>query len=185
METLMHHLLLSDRLNQQQINLISRNTRQIQLRDGDYFAEPGDISSQLAFVEKGVLRYNYYNRKAENITSSLIGEGNFIAATSLASLPVIQSDYLQAITDCRLSVIGRSAMEELSGTIPGWGRIVSRVSQKAAAERRNRIIRPVENMAREQAAARYLEKFKNVGNHLNVNQMLQYMNAPVKHNGIN
>ena len=179
MNTLIDNLLLFDRLNEQQIRLISRITRQVHLRAGEYYTEPGNTLSQLAFVEKGVLRYNYYNSKAENITSSLIGDGNFVAAASHLQVPVITSEYLQAVTECTLSVIGKSSMEELSATVSNWDRMVSSISQRAISERRNRTIRPFKKMNAELMAEQYLKRVLNIGNYLNVHQLLQYINAPV------
>jgi hypothetical protein len=115
------------------------------LEEDEYFAEPGYIQSGLAFVDRGELRYNYYNNKAENITSSLIGEGDFIAPASHLLLPIIPSDYLQAITKCALLVIRKSGMDELSATIPNWDNILRMVSQKAIIQRRSQSVRWSDN----------------------------------------
>jgi CRP-like cAMP-binding protein len=177
MNTFINNLLLYDRLNEQQIKVISHLTQLVHLHVGEYYAEPGNILSQLAFVEKGVLRYSYYNSKAENITSSLVGEGNFLTAGGHLQLSFIQSDYIEAITSCTLFVIAKSGMEELSATITNWNSMTGRISQKAVAERRCRIIQPSANIKPEVVASQYLQKFPNVGKYLNVTQLLQYLNA--------
>jgi CRP-like cAMP-binding protein len=179
MKTLMNNLLLFDSLNEQQIKFFNHLIQEVQLKEGAYFAEPGNTCSQLAFVESGILRYNYYNREAENITSSLIGEGNYIASSGPLHRPFIQSDYLQAITACSLSVITKSGMDELSSTVSNWDNILRKISQKATAERRRRIICPTGSTSPEVTAARYLAKFPNIGKHINVNQMLPYIYAQV------
>ena len=180
MNALINNLLLSDSLNEQQIKLVKHLTQEVHLKEGEYFAEPGSTSSQLAFVESGVLRYNYYNRRAENITSGLIGEGNFIAGAGPFYLPVIPSDYLQAITACTLSVITKSGMDELSSTVSTWDSILRKISQKATAEKRSRIIRTSGNSDPEVTAAQYLAGFPDIGKHINVDQMLRYIDARVK-----
>jgi CRP-like cAMP-binding protein len=179
METLIKNLLLFDRLNEQQIRLINNITQEVRLQEGEYFAEPGAICSQLAFVEKGVLRYNYYNRKAENITSGLIGEGNFVAGAVSSYLPAIQSDYLQAITECTLSVIDKRGMEELSSTVSNWDGMIRRISQKAAAEQRSRILRPTEGADPEITATQYLKRFPNLEKHITADRMLPYIETQV------
>lgn len=179
MDTLIQNLLLFDRLTEQQIAIISGLIQQVHLREGEYFMEPGNISSRLAFVEKGVLRYNHYNRKAENITSGLIGEGNFVAGAVPSYLPAIQSDYLQAITECTLSVIDRTGMADLSSTVSNWDGMIKRISQKAIAEKRSRILRPVEGMGPELTAIRYLERFPNLRKYLDPDRMLLYIKAQV------
>lgn len=177
MKTLINNLLLFDSLNEQQIKLVNHLTQEVQLKEGEYLTEPGNTCSQLAFVESGVLRYSYYNRQAENITSGLIGEGNYIASSVPLNLPVIQSDYLQAITPCSLSVITKSGMDQLSLTVSNWDIILRKISQKAAAETRRRIICRIGRVSPEVIAARYLAKFPNVGNHIKLNQMVQYVDA--------
>lgn len=174
MNNLIHNLLLFDRLNEQQIKLIDQVTQKIHLRKEEYFVEPGYINSCLAYVDEGVLRYNYYNRKAENITSSLIGENNFVAGGSSLDLPVIQSEYLQAITECYLLVIGKSGMEELAATIVNWDNLLKRISQKAIIERRRRIIHSMKNISTETTAVQYLDKFADLSKYLTANQILPY-----------
>jgi CRP-like cAMP-binding protein len=159
MNSLINKLLLFDHLNEQQLRLISRTIERVLLEEDEYFTEPGYIQSALAFVDKGVLRYNYYNNKAENITSSLIGEGDFIVPASHLLLPIIPSDYLQAITKCALLVIRKSGMDELSATIPNWDNILRMVSQKAITQRRSQSVRLSDNLDLEVMVNKYLTKF--------------------------
>jgi CRP-like cAMP-binding protein len=177
MKNLIDNLLLFDRLNEQQIRLVNHLTQEVHLKEGEYLAEPGYTCCQLSLVQSGVLRYNFYNRKAENITSCLIGEGNFIAGVGPLHLPVIQSDYLQAITSCALLVITKSGMDELSSALSNWDGILRKVSQKAIAETRSRILRRSGNTDPEVTAAQYLARFPNIGKHINVDQMLRYFGA--------
>lgn len=175
MNTLINQLLLFDHLNEQQISLINGLIKQVYLQKGEYLAEPGHTISFLAFVKSGVLRYNYYNREAENITNALIGEGNFVSSSSPIYPPVIQSYYLEAMTECDLSVIEISGMEELSATLSNWEDIARRAAQRAAAERRTRIIPYVMESDPGIAAAKYLERFTNLGKHLKAEQLLPYI----------
>lgn len=181
MKTLIKNLLLFDRLTEQQIRFISDITQEIRLQEGEYFAEPGDVCSQLAFVETGVLRYNHYNRRAENITSGLIGEGNFVAGPSPLHLPAVQADYLQAITDCILFVIDKKGMDELSSTVSSWDSMIKRISQKATFEKRSRILRAAEGTDPEITATRYLERFPNLGKYISADKMASYMETQVNH----
>jgi len=178
MNTLINKLLLFDHLNEQQIALISDKVGKINLNKGEYYTEPGHIESRLAFVDKGVLRYNYFNNKAENITSGLIGEGDFIIPANYLLLPIIPSDYLQAITECALLVIGESAIKEISATIPNWDNMFRMVSQKAIIERRGRMLQLSEYANLELTANDYLKQFPNLSKHLKANQMLQYLQKP-------
>ncbi|MEJ7558567.1 MAG: hypothetical protein WKF66_09690 [Pedobacter sp.] len=175
MNSLINKLLLFDQLNGQQQALISRKIENVHLEEGECFLEPGHIQSCLAFVDNGVLRYNYYNKNAVNITSSLIGEGDLIATPSHLLLPVIPSDYLQAITSCDLSVIRKTAMEELSATIQNWDNILIKVSQKVNIDKGSRSVRLVKNMNLDVTVTEYLEMFPNFSKYLKANQIMQYL----------
>jgi hypothetical protein len=60
-----------------------------------------------------------------------------------------------------------------------WDNILKKIFQKATAEKRSRIIRLVGNTDSEVIAAQYLAKFPNIGKHINVDQMLHYIDAQV------
>jgi hypothetical protein len=180
MDTLINNLLLFDSLNEQQIRLINHFTKEVHLEARKHLAEPGDRWSQLALVKSGVLRYNYFNRSAENITSGLIGEGNFITASGPLHVPFIQSDYLQAITACTLSVITKSGMQELSSKVPNWDNILRKISEKAVAERRSRILRTLGDIDPKDVAIQYLAKFPNIEKHISVDQILKYLEVQAK-----
>ena len=175
MNTLINQLLLFDHLNQQQISLINRLTKQVHFQKGEYLAEPGHTISFLAFVNSGVLRYNYYNREAENITSALIGEGNFVSSSMPIYPPIIQSYYLQAMTACDLSVIEKSGIQELSATVSNWNSIALRAAQRATAERQSRILPYMQDGDPYIAVANYLERFANLGKHLKEEQVVPYI----------
>ena len=63
MENLIEYLLQYRQLNSQQIALIKNAVKVIDLEVNAYFLEAGRIANQIAFVEKGILRVCYYNKK--------------------------------------------------------------------------------------------------------------------------
>lgn len=180
MNTFIDKLLLFDDLNGQQIELVRRLTRQINLEEGNYFSEPGRSYRQLTFIEKGVLRYNYYNRNAENVTSGFIGEDNFIAGAGSLPIAIPQSEYLQAITACTLLVIEKDGLDELSVTVSNWDRMFNMILLKAAAARRSRVIAFAGIANPEGQAANYLQKFDDLNKSLTLNQILPYFGMQVQ-----
>ncbi|MFD0764402.1 Crp/Fnr family transcriptional regulator [Mucilaginibacter lutimaris] len=178
MKTLIDHLLLFDDLNDWQIELIETVTHRMRLKEGSYFTEPGHTYPQLAFIESGVLRYNYYNRKVENITSSFIEEGNFIAGTGSLPIALPQSEFIQAVTDCTLLVIGKDALEQISATVTNWGAILKKILQKATTARQKRSIGITEATVPHEEAERYLHTFEGLNKHLTLQQITPYFTMP-------
>jgi hypothetical protein len=50
-------------------------------------------------------------------------------APSYLQLPMISSEYLQAVTACSLSVVEKTGMDELSATLANWNNIVKMILQ--------------------------------------------------------
>jgi CRP-like cAMP-binding protein len=74
---------------------------------------------------------------------------NFEAVTT-------SSEYLQAITDCRLVVFSKADWEELSHTIVGWDNIKNKIVQKCLYQKSRKS--PVVS---QDATTRYLEFLQN------------------------
>ncbi len=90
-----------------------------EIAKGDYFLKSGNTCRQMAFIESGYMRmYNIVEGK--EITFWIGSEGKFI--TSLSSF-IFESNNnwnIQAVTDCKLHVIGRENHFKLSQTQPKW-----------------------------------------------------------------
>jgi CRP-like cAMP-binding protein len=175
MKAFINHLLLFDQLNDQQIRLVRQKTRVIHLEAGEYFAEAGIIFGKMAFINDGVLRYNYYNNKAENFTVSLIGDGNIVIGSNPVLPNFPPSDYLQAITRCSLCVIEAYDMAILAATISNWEKLIKKISQKSVLDKKERVLPNAFNTNVESAANAYLNKFENIKKHLSLDKMVSYL----------
>ncbi len=139
METLINYILQFGHLNQQQINLIKSKAKEIELKKEQYFSEAGKIAKQVAFITGGILRVCYFNNKGEEITRYFIDENNFAVDFNSYTNQIPSSEYVQAVTDCKLIVFSAEALKELSLTIIGWDKISSQITSKALIEKVNRI----------------------------------------------
>ena len=104
MENLINYLLQFGQLNQQQIDLIKNKAKLVELNKEEYFSEAGKIARQVAFVDNGILRVCYYNNKGEEITRYFIDENNFAVDLNSFTYQIPSSEYVQAVTDCKLLV---------------------------------------------------------------------------------
>ncbi len=174
MENLIHNLLQSGQLNQQQIDLVKSKVKSIKLRKEEYFSEAGKIARQVAFVDTGILRVCYYNNKGEEITRYFIDENNFAVDLNSFSYQIPSSEYVQAVTDCNLLVFSAEALKDLSSSISTWNSIVNQITAKSLLEKINRI----SPMLAEDATARYLSflgKFPQLANRIPLSLLASYL----------
>jgi CRP-like cAMP-binding protein len=174
MKELIDYLLLFGQLNQQQIELIQNKAKEVELKKNDYFSEAGKIAKQWAFIVEGIFRVCYYNNKGEEITRYFIDENNFAVDLNSYNNKIPSSEYVQAITDCRLVIFSAEAMNELSLTIVGWDKIINQITSKALIEKVNRI----SPMMAEDAKSRYLgflEKFPQLANRIPLALLASYL----------
>jgi CRP-like cAMP-binding protein len=174
MEELIHYLLQFGQLNQQQIDLVKSKIKIIQLKKDDYFSEAGKIAKQVAFISNGILRVCYYNNKGEEITRYFIDEDNFAVDINSFSTQIPSSEYIQAVTDCKLFVFSREALGELSQTIIGFDSIINQITTKSLIEK----VKRISPMLAEDAKSRYLNflnNFPKLANRIPLSLLASYL----------
>ena len=168
------YLLQFGNLNQQQIELISKKAAELELNKNDLYWEAGKTVRQIGFISEGVLRVYYYDSKGEEYTRYFIDENHLILDGPNSEGNYTPSEYLQAITDCKLTVFSKKDWKEISDTILGWDSIVQKINNKQHTEKIER--RSV--LVSQDAAARYLEfieKFSTVANRVPLSYIASYL----------
>jgi len=135
MERFIEYVLQFGDLNKQQIDLITKNGTYLKLHKGDYFSKAGKIPRQVGFIVEGVLRICYYNNKGEEITRHFLDENNLMVDYLNFKANTASSEYLQAVTDCKLIVFSKSNWEEISDTIVGFDQIMDKMYQKCLIQK--------------------------------------------------
>ena len=174
MEALINYLLQFGHLNQQQIDLVISKAKATELKREKYFSQAGNIPREVAFLLEGIFRVCYYNSAGEEITKYFIDENHFVVDINNYIQNIPSSEYVQAVTDCRLLVFSKEAMTELSLTIIGWDNIFNQIITKSLIEKVNRI----SPMMAEDATSRYLsflEKFPLLANRIPLSFMASYL----------
>ena len=140
-------------LNPPQLDLIASKATPLSLRKDDYFLEAGHVTRQVGFVLDGVLRVCYYNKQGDDITRSFIEERHLVADLRALEYSLVSSEYVQAVTDCRLLVFAKHDWDELGHTMVGWSDIVHKMTSKHLMEKLARI----SPLVAQDATTRYLE----------------------------
>lgn len=174
MEELINLLLQFGDLNKQQIDLILSKVRVLELKKDEYFSEAGKVPRYAGFVLEGVFRFCYYNNKSEEITNYFIDENNFVVDNQKFELQVEASEYIQAVTDCKVLVFTKKDWHEISNTIVGFEMIKANIVKKCltvAMERRSPLVS-------EDASTRYLiflETFPMLVNRIPLSYIASYL----------
>jgi short-subunit dehydrogenase len=106
----------------------------IELPKDAYFSEAGKIPKQVGYVLEGILRFCYFNNKGQEITYYFIGEDQFITDYAKFEAQLMASEYIQAVTDCKMLVFSKNDWDEISNTIVGWERIETKMVKKCLTE---------------------------------------------------
>jgi len=174
MEKFIDYVLQFGTLNPHQIDLIKRKATEIDLRKDDLYWEAGKQVKQIGFLVDGVIRVYYYNNKGEEITRYFIDE-NHLILTGLSPVELfIPSEYLSAVTDCKLVVFSKANWQEISDTIIGWDTIL----QKIAAKYHNEKMTRRSELVSQDASTRYLgfiDQFPTLVNRVPLSYIASYL----------
>lgn len=174
MEELINYLLQFGHLNQQQIDLVKSKAKETELKKDEYFSEAGKIPREVAFLIEGILRVCYYNNQGEEITKYFSEEKHFIVDINSFDNNVPSTEYIQAVTDCKLIVFSKRDWEELHNTIIGWDNIVNKIIKKALLQK----IERRSPLVSEDATTRYLafmEKYPQLINRIPLSYLASYL----------
>jgi CRP-like cAMP-binding protein len=174
MKELINYLLQFGHLNQQQIDLITSKGVFREIKKDEYFQEAGRVPREIGFLTEGIVRICYYNNKGDEITKYFIDEGNLIVDINSYNQGIPSSAYIQAITDCKFTVLSKDAMNDLSMTILIWDDIINKIVNKALVEKVNKI----SPMLSEDATERYrnfFTKFPTLANRIPLSYLASYL----------
>lgn len=174
MEELVNYILQFGNLNRQQIDFITGKAKTLVLHKDEYFSEAGKIPRSVGFILEGVVRFCYYNNKGEEITHSFVDENNFVSDQQRFEAQVVASEYIQAVTDCKLLVFSKKDWDEIGNTIVGWDAITGLILKNCllkTIERRSPLVS-------EDATTRYLsfiEQFPGLVNRIPLSYVASYL----------
>jgi CRP-like cAMP-binding protein len=174
MEKFIDYLLQFGTLNKQQIDLITNKATELQLSKDDFYWEAGKAVRQIGFISEGVLRVYYYDSKGEEYTRYFIDENHLILDGPNLGANYTPSEYLQAITVCKLTVFSKKDWKEISDTIIGWENIVQKINNKQHTEKLQRRSQLVSQDAKTRYLE-FLEKFPTLANRVPLLYIASYL----------
>ncbi|MBB1137917.1 Crp/Fnr family transcriptional regulator [Myroides sp. WP-1] len=122
------------------------------IEKGEYFVESGKTSHSIAFVESGVFRSLYYNKKGDDFTRYFIYEGRFVGDLHNFFIQAPANDYIEAITDARVWSIDYADFHQLEKEITVWPLLMAKLHAFATESK----LKTANTMLNLEAKERYL-----------------------------
>jgi len=174
MQEFVNYILQFGNLNKQQTDFIMSKAKTLELHKDEYFSEAGKIPRYVGFIIEGVVRFCYYNNKGEDITQYFIDENSFVSDQQRFESQMVASEYIQAVTDCKMLIFSKKDWDEIGNTIVGWHAITGLIIKNCllkTIERRSPLVS-------EDATTRYLsfiEHFPGLINRIPLSHIASYI----------
>ena len=120
------------KLNQQEIDFISKKAKELNLSKDEHFWQAKKIPQYVGFLLEGIIRVYMRDNNGEEYTRYFISENHLILGWENfnADIPA-----LQAIIDCKLIVFSKEDWNEISGTITDWENMIRKATAKHLQEK--------------------------------------------------
>lgn len=174
MQQLIPYLLQFGNLNQQQIDLILKKSKELTFIKDDYFSEAGKVSKQVGFILEGIIRVCYYNNLGEEITKYFIEENNLVVDLESFDNNIPSTAYVQTLTNCKIVVFEKRDWQELLNTIIGFDTIVNKIISKALLQKVERIS-PLITQDASTRYHRFMEIYPNLVNRIPLSYIASYL----------
>lgn len=174
MEKFIEYVLQYGNLNQQQIELIVSKATLLEIQKDEFYWEAGKTVKLIGFLTDGILRVFYYTKNGEENTRYFVEENHLILDGPASEGNYVPSEYLQAITDCKLVTFSKKDWNEIAETIVGWETIVQKIITKHHREKLERR----SELVSQDATTRYLdfmEKFPTLVNRVPLSFIASYL----------
>lgn len=108
---------------------IEKIFKELNLNKGDYFAREAELSKQIGFLTKGVIRAFYRNHEGLEYNKHFFISNNMVGAYSSLITHKKNKINLQCLTDCQLWVADYKEIQNLYDLFPEFERFGRRIAE--------------------------------------------------------
>lgn len=108
---------------------IEKIFKELNLNKGDYFAREAELSKQIGFLTKGVIRAFYRNHEGLEYNKHFFISNNMVGAYSSLITHKKNKINLQCLTDCQLWVADYKEIQKLYDLFPEFERFGRRIAE--------------------------------------------------------
>jgi len=114
--------------------------KEVHLKKDDYFAQQGEFSTSLGFLNKGVMRAFYRNSWGKEYNKTFFTDSNFVAAYVSITTKQRNSINIQCLTNCRVLVADYQKVSTLYAKYPKIESLARRLAEYKFALKEKREI---------------------------------------------
>ena len=127
------------------------------LKKGELLLQENQVSNEIVFIKKGILRSYFFNHQGDEITNCFAFENEFMASFSSFITQNVAEENIQAIADTELQVISRESLEKLYALGIHWQEIGRKLTEMEYVTLQKRMI----SFQKLSGTQRYEELYKN------------------------
>ncbi len=110
------------------------------LKKGELLLQENQVSNEIVFIKKGVLRSYFFNHQGDEITNCFAFENEFMASFSSFITQNVAEENIQAIADTEVQVISRESLEKLYALGIHWQEIGRKLTEMEYVTLQKRMI---------------------------------------------
>lgn len=149
MENFIEYINQFEEFSTEQIDFVQQKASYLDLKKDEYFIEAGRVFKSVGIILEGIMRICYFDNKGNEITKIFLEPVHLL----LGMENVPSSEYIQAITDCKMLVFKLEDWKEINQVIPNWEGMVQK-SERSALIKKLRLVSP---LVSQDASTRYKE----------------------------
>ncbi|OCB74772.1 cyclic nucleotide-binding protein [Flavobacterium piscis] len=127
------------------------------LKKGELLLQENEVSNEIVFIKKGILRSYFFNHQGDEITNCFAFENEFMASFSSFITQNVAEENIQAIADTEVQVINRESLEKLYALGIHWQEIGRKLTEMEYVTLQKRMI----SFQKLSGTQRYEELYKN------------------------
>ncbi len=144
----------------------------------NFFLKEGQVSTQIGFVTKGILRAYFYDDHANEITTAFYPEGSLVLSSNSFNNQVPSKENIVAIEDTELMVIGYENQKELYNLIPAWNAICKDLADRKGIELLQRTSR-FQTLSATERYELFCQEHKDLLQRVNLGQIASYLGIDI------
>jgi len=167
-------------LNSEECLLLNNLISYRKIKKWDFLISENQVCNEIVFVKSGIMRSFFINSKGDEITNCFTFKNEFMTAFSSFITQSPTDENIQAITDCELEVIDKTAVEKLFNSSFRWADIGRKIAENEVVNLHNRI----SSLQKKSSMERYEELFVNHQKYIQyipLNYLASYLGVSARH----
>ncbi len=174
MEKLINYILQYVQLDQNQIDFLTTNAKELYLKKGDFFLKEGKTAKEVGFILNGVVRVFHLDKDANDTSLAFLEENRLVVDLASFNTQTPSSVYIQAVTNCELLVLNGELFDQTNSLKIPWDLFFNKIMTESFfnKERKGRIALTGDATTR---YLNFLKNYPNLANRIPLSNLASYL----------